>query len=231
MTIWMQTRSGAAFDLIHPDPAMVDFREIAEALGQINRFAGHTSRPVSVALHTLTVAEITQKASPSAVPWALLHDAHEAYTGDITTPVQHAIAVMAARAAEVAHRSHANELGAQGAIEDEFSNSVGLCVANCLDNLKSRIDTAILTASGLLWRSPGYPGSVARDQVHHADLVALVTERRDFLGRPRRPWDADIEAIKPLREPIRWRSGPEAAEELYRAFSHHLPALWPGHRR
>lgn len=84
---WLQTRSGRAINLVNPFHGDVDFEDIAEALGQINRFAGHCRKPLSVACHTLAVADLAAAIEPTARPWALLHDAHEAYLGDITTPV------------------------------------------------------------------------------------------------------------------------------------------------
>lgn len=64
--------------------------EIAHSLSQINRFTGHASRPYSVAEHSLLVADLAlgAKASASVQLAALLHDAHEAYTGDVSSPVK-----------------------------------------------------------------------------------------------------------------------------------------------
>lgn len=67
--------------------------DIAHALALINRFTGHTERPYSVAEHSLLVADIAAAhgASPSAQLAALLHDAHEAYTSDVSSPAKWAI--------------------------------------------------------------------------------------------------------------------------------------------
>lgn len=64
--------------------------ELAHALAQINRFTGHCKRPYSVAEHSVLVAGIaaSESASTSAQLAALLHDAHEAYTGDMASPVK-----------------------------------------------------------------------------------------------------------------------------------------------
>ena len=80
---WMQTASGRAFDLANPRPEDVDFHDIAHALSQMCRFAGHTKTFYSVAEHCVRVAQIM----PQYGVYGLLHDAHEAYVGDITTPV------------------------------------------------------------------------------------------------------------------------------------------------
>ena len=80
---WIQTVSGQIFDLLDPpDPNPYD---IAHALARICRFTGHTRQHYSVAQHSvLCVAQ----ASPKAKLWALCHDAHEAYVGDVTAPLK-----------------------------------------------------------------------------------------------------------------------------------------------
>lgn len=64
--------------------------EIAHSLALINRFTGHTYRPYSVAEHSLLVLHIarTEGASPAAQMAALMHDAHEAFVGDVSSPVK-----------------------------------------------------------------------------------------------------------------------------------------------
>lgn len=64
--------------------------EIAHALAQINRYAGATTRPYSVAEHSLLVADLARKAghSPIVELACLMHDAHEAYVGDVSSPLK-----------------------------------------------------------------------------------------------------------------------------------------------
>lgn len=222
---WLQTASGRAFDLLDPRPEDVDFREICNALGQINRFTGHCTRPVSVALHTLTVARLTSyhalrstrlhramsgTFAGHALAWAVLHDAHEAYLGDISSPLKRALPAFAAKA-------H----GADGA----------RMVEHVLFGLASGIDDAILAASGLRWRMPGYPDADAVTEVKRADAIALMMERRDFMAPSKRPWADDLEDLDLPRWRIDWKPGPEAAEDLYRLMTNILPALFPGHKR
>lgn len=82
---WIQTYTGKSFDLLKPEPTMVCLRDIAHALGSICRFTGHTAIPYSVARHSLNVAELVP---PEYRLEALLHDAHEAYVGDMATPMK-----------------------------------------------------------------------------------------------------------------------------------------------
>lgn len=82
---WMQTRMGIAFRPLSPDPDMVDGFDIAHALGMLCRYNGHVSRFYSVAEHCVLMSEAV---SPDNALWALLHDATEAYVGDMIRPLK-----------------------------------------------------------------------------------------------------------------------------------------------
>lgn len=82
---WIQTYSGVPFDLTDPNPAAVNLTDIAHALGYLCRFTGHTIHPFSVAMHSLMVADLVPVEHRLQ---ALLHDAHEAYVGDVSTPLK-----------------------------------------------------------------------------------------------------------------------------------------------
>lgn len=79
------TRSGVEFDLRYPTPEMVNLSDIAHALSNIKRFNGHTDVNCSVALHSIILSHAVPE--ENAIQ-ALLHDAHEAYIGDISSPVK-----------------------------------------------------------------------------------------------------------------------------------------------
>lgn len=85
MSCVMRTRSGS-LDLLNPDAASIKIGDIAWSLSRINRWNGMTHRkePYSVAQHSLMVARLID---PRFVLEGLLHDAHEAFIGDITRPV------------------------------------------------------------------------------------------------------------------------------------------------
>jgi 5'-deoxynucleotidase YfbR-like HD superfamily hydrolase len=82
---WIQTYTGKRFDLDRPKADSVDIRDIAHALSLINRFTGPTQRFYSVAQHSLMVA---YSLPPSLRLAGLLHDAAEAYTGDMSSPLK-----------------------------------------------------------------------------------------------------------------------------------------------
>lgn len=83
--IYIQTSTGIHFDLQDPQPEMVSIIDIARALSHINRFTGHTKKPYSVAVHSLNASYIVSREFALE---ALLHDAHEAYTGDVSSPLK-----------------------------------------------------------------------------------------------------------------------------------------------
>ena len=82
---WIQTVGGRRFDLVAPDPDSIDIRDIATALSHLGRFTGHTTDFYTVAQHSCLACDA---ASPVAKPWALMHDAAEAFIGDVSTPLK-----------------------------------------------------------------------------------------------------------------------------------------------
>lgn len=82
---WILTHTGKRFDLLEPDVDMIDPRDISHSLAHLCRFTGHTSEFYSVAQHSCIVAELVPEEYKLA---ALLHDAPEAYLGDMTRPLK-----------------------------------------------------------------------------------------------------------------------------------------------
>jgi 5'-deoxynucleotidase YfbR-like HD superfamily hydrolase len=92
-TPYLLTASGQRYRLTGPELDTPRIGDIAHHLAQINRFTGAASRPYSVAEHSLLCEHIaaSEGAGPLARLCALMHDAHEAYTSDMATPVKLAI--------------------------------------------------------------------------------------------------------------------------------------------
>lgn len=85
MKRFLQTRSDIAFNLEFPTVDMVTIKDIATSLAYTNRFNGHTGTTYSVAEHSVLVS---RKCREENKMWGLLHDAAEAYTGDIISPLK-----------------------------------------------------------------------------------------------------------------------------------------------
>ena len=82
--IW--TYSGFLFDIANPSPSEICIQDIAHALSNTARFNGHTPEFYSVAQHSVLVCERLDNSEWRLA--ALLHDAAEAYIGDITSPLK-----------------------------------------------------------------------------------------------------------------------------------------------
>lgn len=123
MKIWVQTLAGG-IDLLEPRADQVDFNSLATALSRIPRFLGYTvGGSLSVAQHCVEGARAIERETRrrNAAAAFLFHDAHEAYIGDIVTPVQKAL--------------------------EAYSSEVRAAFRA----LKDRIDAAIYGAAGIEW--------------------------------------------------------------------------------
>ncbi len=87
----MHMRSGGRFFIDDPRPEDVNFDDIASSLAKLCRYTGHTGRYnsreefYSVAQHSVLVS---YKVPPEMAMVGLLHDATEAYIGDISKPLK-----------------------------------------------------------------------------------------------------------------------------------------------
>ena len=84
----INTSSGKLIDLKNPSPDQICMKDIAHALSNICRFGGQAKPFYSVAQHSCLVAAIVP---PKARKYALLHDAPEAYLGDVIKPLKNII--------------------------------------------------------------------------------------------------------------------------------------------
>lgn len=82
---WIQTCGSRVFRLSEPRAEDVAIEEIAHSLSLQCRFTGHTRLHYSVAEHSVHCSEIVE---PAFALDGLLHDASEAYLGDVSSPLK-----------------------------------------------------------------------------------------------------------------------------------------------
>jgi uncharacterized protein len=80
------TSTGRIISLTDPNPQEIDMDDIIDALTNICRFGGQMRQFYSVAQHSVLVYRL---APPELEKEAILHDASEAYLGDVISPLKH----------------------------------------------------------------------------------------------------------------------------------------------
>jgi uncharacterized protein len=88
---YLQTVSGRWVNPFDPDPAQLDPGDIARALANQCRFGGHSRAFYSVAQHSVIVSRLVEERGGDVEDAfaALMHDAAEAYLGDMPHPLKH----------------------------------------------------------------------------------------------------------------------------------------------
>ncbi len=79
------TWTGRTFDPLRPTRDVIAIEDIAHSLSRIPRYLGHTDRPYFVAQHCVIVSHLVD---PVVALKGLLHDADEAYLGDVIPQLQ-----------------------------------------------------------------------------------------------------------------------------------------------
>lgn len=87
---WMITFTGRRFWPLDPRPEEVSFVDVAHGLARICRYNGQCRHFYSVAEHSHLLAHYFERQGRlDAARFALLHDAAEAYIGDMVRPLKH----------------------------------------------------------------------------------------------------------------------------------------------
>ena len=83
---WFLTYTGKMFYPLDPQPEDICIEDIAHALSNLCRFGGHSTRFYSVAQHSLHVSKLCADEHKLI---GLMHDASEAYVGDMVRPLKY----------------------------------------------------------------------------------------------------------------------------------------------
>ena len=93
----IQVYSGEFLDIFNSNISKINIKDIAHALSQICRFAGHSKKFYSVAQHSILVSFLAEKIAKDnkiiVAKWGLLHDSVEFATNDLPRPIKKAIPV------------------------------------------------------------------------------------------------------------------------------------------
>lgn len=125
--------NGKLFSIRDPQPDQIEIEHIAHALAAVNRFGGHSIAPYSVATHSRLCAEVaaSEGHTSDVVLAVLLHDASEAYLGDVVRPLK-------------------NMLPGYREIEERVQSAIwrrfGVAIDPAVKAVIKRIDNAVLRA-------------------------------------------------------------------------------------
>lgn len=162
--LWVTTPSGRKWSLLRPSPEDVDIQDIAQNTSLQVRYNGSCGA-YSVAEHSVHCHDeaVRRNLPDSWCSLVLLHDAHEAYLGDMVTPVVNALSVL---------------------LEDMDLTRTNRTANRALDKLRDRTDRAIFQALGLEFDLPGEAFHVLRQ----IDAAAMMTERDALQPNQPEPW-------------------------------------------
>lgn len=145
----IMTYSGKMFDFWKPTIESICIKDIAHALSLTNRYGGHTIVPYSVAEHSVRMSHIEGVDALAC----LLHDAAEAYIGDIPSPQKE---------------------GLKWVFSPYYEEG---CLMRYYKNVEYEITLAIYEALNVL---ESYNGPFS-EGVKKADKIMLATEIRDLM--------------------------------------------------
>ena len=182
---YLQTVSGRWVNPFDPDPRQLDAGDIARALANQCRFGGHSRAFYSVAQHSVIVSRLVEERGGDVedVFAALMHDASEAYLGDMPHPPKHRSPLGAAFKEAETHLEQA--------IRDRFAIRAGVPEIKAAD--RALLATERRAFSAETWHWPELEGVEPLD----LDLRAWSPERaaEEFAERY-----AELQARRPQRE-------------------------------
>lgn len=166
MTPRITTYTGRVVNPLDLRAEDITIDDIAHALACVNRFGGHLDRPLSVAQHSVHVSRMCNGAALRG----LLHDASEAYLGDVTKWLKETPAFAVYREAEAR---------AQAVIYAKFGVTRG-------------DDSEVEAADRLIVRLEGTLGYHGKWQPGHSAYLSTTRDEQTaietMIGGPWNPW-------------------------------------------
>lgn len=97
----IRTYSGRMIDLRSPSASDISAVDIVTSLSRQNRYLGHTRHPLTVAQHVVLCSRAEGCwCNRDERRWALAHDFHEAYLGDLCRPMLQTLGAISASVIE-----------------------------------------------------------------------------------------------------------------------------------
>ena len=165
---WIETRSGRRFDVANPREEDVHIEDIAVALAHTCRFGGHALRWISVGWHSVVVHDVVAMLCDHRDTRlaALLHDAAEAYVGDMPRPLKLAFP---------------NFVLAENKVQDIIHQKFGLQPSEEIRTLIRKVDNQALLEEARAYMATGGRGWELLDEGLTIPGAAFVPDcPRDF---------------------------------------------------
>lgn len=190
------TASGRLVPLWDTPASLVHVQDLAASLARVPRFHGQTLMHYTVAQHSVLVAELVPAELKAA---ALLHDAHEAYTGDFPRPIKQELKDQAVLLDRLANallqlgRLYGRQMPADRHQDlHDLVQQAMVASGRTLPAIEDNLNQAIAARFGI------DPAMLEAPEIKAADLRLLATEHRDL--RPLLPNHDHLPA--PLATPI-----------------------------
>lgn len=196
----IETYSGRFVDLYDPDPATIALEDIAQALSLTCRYGGHVKRFYSVAEHVVLVHDLMEheRNQLGLLQAALLHDAAEAFLGDVVSPLKYA-----QRCAEFDYPGAIHRASMVGDFTGAYKN------------LTTRMERAIAVRFGV------DADAFDHHDVQVVDMWALRIEAAELThsGGANWRWEGELPNDGELPARVRWAAGdpPATAQAMFMA--------------
>jgi hypothetical protein len=172
----VETHSGAFVDVSAPDPTTITLSDIAWALSQTSRFGGHGTTYYSVAEHAVFVSRrLERKGFGELMQLAgLHHDDHEAFLGDIPTPIKPLLGTAYGYLTNLMDHAVVQALKLPFAYQEAFHGLPTPVAAFEAPHIKDADTWSLLVEARYLLPSQGRGWSVVRDAWKLEDQPARI---------------------------------------------------------